>query len=112
MRKPKLLDPKRHSTERLRRSRKQEHDLAAKLSGGSRVPGSGNQWHSKGDVKSDSLLVECKTTEKASYRLSLDTLKTAELEAIMAGKLGVLQIEIQGRRYAVLNWDEFERLIQ
>jgi len=57
-------------------------------------------------------LVECKTTEKASYRLSLDTLKTAELDAIMAGKLGVLQLEMQGRKYAVLSWDEFERLIK
>ena len=57
-------------------------------------------------------MVECKTTEKASYRLSLDTLKTAELDAIMAGKLGVLQLEMQGRKYAVLSWDEFERLIK
>jgi hypothetical protein len=49
-------------------SKKQEKRIA-KRSGGRRQPGSGSCDHSKGDVKADKILFECKTTNEKSIRV-------------------------------------------
>lgn len=49
-------------------SKKQEKRVAQK-SGGKRQPGSGSCDHSKGDVKADNILFECKTTNEKSIRI-------------------------------------------
>lgn len=103
MRKPKLLDPSRANFTKLDRSRKQE-----KAVGGKVVVGSGNQWHSKGDVELGELLVECKRTDKESYRLQLAELQKIKLEAAMEGKTAVMQVEISGKKFAVIDWATFE----
>ena len=90
----------------LLRSRRQEQQTAMEL-GGATVSGSGNRWHSKGDVRSASYLVECKRTDKASYRLVKETLRRHRLEALKAGKTPLMQIEIDGDKYAAMDWQVF-----
>lgn len=86
-------------------SREQEE----RVLGGStrRRPGSGNQWHGKGDASSTDFLVECKRTDKQSI-----TIKNADLvkitdEAVVEGRLPVMAIEIGGRDYVLLAEDDF-----
>lgn len=91
-------------SEHQRRSRRQEKRTAAEL-GGRTTPGSGNTPLHGNDVITDRLSIECKTTSAASYRLTLDTLQAAAVHAVLDGREMVLQLEIQGHRYAVLDWD-------
>ena len=88
----------------------QEKGVAADL-GGKTQPGSGNQWHSKGDVSAKDYLVECKSTVNDSISVKVAVLEKIENEAILAGKQPVLQLEFQGKRriqkYAVIPYDLF-----
>lgn len=54
----------------------------ADLRGGRVQPGSGSQWHSKGDVKTATHLVQVKSTEKKQYVLKLSDLEQIEREAL------------------------------
>lgn len=74
-------------------------DLNAKT-----VVASGALWGSKGDVRHDNLLVECKTTDKDFYSLTLTTWEKIEKEAIKDGlRLPVMCVDIKGGKesYAV-----------
>lgn len=95
--------------EHQKRSRRQERDTAADL-GGRTTPGSGNTVLHGNDVFTKTLSVECKTTLAKGYRLTLDTLRGAEKKAALDGREMAMQIEIQGHRYAVVNWDYFLEL--
>ncbi len=97
-----LLD-RGDSATRTARSRRQE-----KRVGGKRQPGSGNQWFAKGDVVLKELLVECKRTDKESITLKLSDLLKIKIEAAMADKEAVLQLEIGEARFAVIAWDLFD----
>lgn len=73
----------------------------AKLTGTRRTPGSGARWHSKGDLKSSTELVEVKATTKKSYVLKLATLEKIEAEAAAQDRDPSLIIEFttpRGRR--------------
>jgi hypothetical protein len=97
----------RQSRNSLRRSRAQEKFAASDL-GGSVVVASGAKWHSKGDVKSSSILLECKTTEADSYRVRAEDLKKLVLQAIMAGRVPVMQIELgNDTKWALIEWELF-----
>jgi hypothetical protein len=96
-------------TEHQRRSRRQEKQTADDL-GGRVTPGSGNTVLHGNDVFNKTLSVECKTTLAKGYRLTLDTLRGAEIKAAQDGREMVMQIEIQGHRYAVTTWDFFLEL--
>ena len=61
-------------------SDKQERRVARRT-GGRRQPGSGSQEHSKGDVKTDPILIECKTTNKKSIRVEKNWLVKISREA-------------------------------
>ena len=68
------------------------------------VVASGALWGSKGDVRHDNLLVECKTTDKDFYSLTLTTWEKIEKEAIKDGlRIPVMCVDIKGgkERYAV-----------
>lgn len=73
--------------------------------GGRRQPGSGSQWHAKGDTKSADWLIECKFTDKDQYALKLSVLKSHGMRAILEGKKPLLQIEFGAHRYAVVSWE-------
>lgn len=93
----------------LKASRKQEARVAGDY-GGRVTPGSGNQWHAKGDVKAKRFLIECKTTEAASYRLDKATLTKIRIEAVKEGKHPALCIDIQGVEYFVIPGYVFKEL--
>ena len=93
----------------------QERKVAVDI-GGRTQPGSGNQWNAKGDVKSESLLIECKSTIHQSFTLKVDVLEKIEREAALAGREAVLQVEFQGKRrvakYAVISYDRLLELLE
>lgn len=75
-----------------KRAKRQEKELAKKL-GGSRTPGSGN-----GDVKGDVRVrgfvrVECKTTGKRSFAVTMDMIDKIEAAALSSGEIPVLVVE-------------------
>lgn len=99
----------------VKRSRAQEDALVAEL-GGVRQPGSGNQWHSKGDVKTRDFLVEAKTTSSVSYKLDLAVLRRTQAQAQAEGKLPVVQVQFECGvakfQWAVIPWELFRQMMQ
>jgi hypothetical protein len=97
--KPKMsfLDAKLIAPSTRDRSDKQESKAALDY-GGKKKPGSGSSAYSKGDVviKSADILLECKTTMKASYRIEAETLSKITREALGEGKDPALEVEILG----------------
>jgi hypothetical protein len=91
-----------------RRSKLQEKKAAADYSGRT-TPGSGNQWHSKADVKSDTELIECKTTMKDSYSLKAADLRKLFGQAVLENRTPVFEIEFSlgGVTCVVLDKDDF-----
>lgn len=72
----------------------------AKLTGSRRQPGSGSRWYGKGDLKSQSELIEVKATARKSYILKLATLRKIEREAAAQDRDPLFVIEFttpQGR---------------
>lgn len=67
-----------------KKSQLQEKSVAKDLDAKT-VIASGALWGSKGDVRHDEFLVECKTTEKKSYSLSMKIWEKIEKEAINDG---------------------------
>jgi len=96
------------STPRANRSKKQEKQIASDV-GGKTTPGSGNQWHSKGDVKSDAFLIEAKRSDnRETITVKVSDLAKIRIEALMEGKSPVLQIELgNGDKYAIVPWTDF-----
>lgn len=80
--------------------------------GGRVTPGSGNGSLHKGDVHTDDLLVEYKTTNNLSYRLFEDELLEAEREALLAGREVVFGISFgrSGRNWLVIPEEDYLRL--
>lgn len=71
------------------------------------VPGSGNQWHSKADVKTADWLIEVKNTAARSYRLKLDDLELIEKHALAAGKSPAFVVDFGGQSYYVIRAKDF-----
>lgn len=76
----------------LKRSRLQERN-AARQYGGRISPGSGNQWHTKNDVRTANESIELKTTLKHSYSLKAAELERANKNAILDGRIMAFEIE-------------------
>lgn len=95
-----------------RRSKLQERK-AARDFGGSVTVASGNQWHSKGDVRTDNWLIECKTTTKDSYSLNVKTWSKINTEAILENRDPIMEIEFseRGVSLVVLDKNDFMRLL-
>jgi len=98
-----------------RRSKQQERNLATEVEG--RVhPASGATMFAKGDVSTDTVLFECKTTGAASYTLSLESIETVWRQAVNSGKESwVMQVAFHrpgtaSRKIAILDWNEYESL--
>lgn len=88
---------------------KEKHD--AKMLGGTRVRGSGNQWDKGGDVSSESFLCESKYTSKKSYTLTKTLLDKIYTEALMAYKIPLFSIQIQDREVVLVMKDDFEKML-
>lgn len=108
--KGRLLDPARKHKLRIKRARTQESRTAKHL-GGKLTPGSGNQWHSKGDVSTAEYLVENKDrTESKRYVLKKTDLRTFTLQAFKEGKTPVLQIDFGEDKYVVLRLEDWKNV--
>lgn len=77
---------------------------------GRRRPGSGNQWHSKGDVKASRFLLSCKRTDNSSYRLTAKDWAEAVDSAFTEDRHPAMAIEIKGLNLYVIDEHLFELL--
>lgn len=78
-------------------SLRQERKLAKRLNG--RVtPGSGNQF-TKGDVQLKKVMrIECKATEKKSFRVTKEMIDKIEEAAMSSGELPAIEINLVNER--------------
>ena len=79
---------------------------------GSTTPASGaiRNLRLKGDVIAKHFRVECKLTEKQSYSVSRAVLDKIETEALSNCVCPLLSLQIDGKRFAVLRWEDFEAM--
>jgi hypothetical protein len=99
---------------RKKKSDKQEKALAKKV-GGKTQAGSGNQWHSKGDVEDEEYLHECKYTKHKSFKVSVDLWEEIDEKAFaMGGKTPALEILLgegqENLKLVVLSEDDYLKL--
>jgi hypothetical protein len=92
-----------------KQSQKHEKRLA-KAIGGSRTAASGAFWSRKGDVRSNTLLIEHKWTGKKSKTITSQELTKITNEAIMDGRLPVFGIHLDGKDYVILMETDFLEL--
>lgn len=92
-------------------SRKHENRLA-KAIGGSRTAASGAFWSRKGDVRSDTLLIEHKWTGKKSKTIQSAELKKITTEAIMDGRTPVFGLHLDGEDYVILLETDLLEILQ
>lgn len=97
-----------------KKSNKQESLLAERLNGKTQA-GSGNQWHSKGDVETKEMLFECKYTQYRSYKLTVDVWQDIEQKAFeMGGKTPAMEILLgegkENLKLIVLSEDDYLEL--
>lgn len=93
-----------------KRSKKQEDRIAGAYKGSRNVM-SGAGWSKKADVRTDTFLVEAKTTLKGSYSLKLKELRELRLQAIADDRVPLFMIDIQGHGYVVLDEDDFQEMM-
>lgn len=80
-------------------SEKQEKSVAESM-GGKTVIASGALWGCKGDVRTSKYLIECKTTEKDSYKLEQKILAKIAREAIKDSlRTPLLVVDIMNNRF-------------
>ena len=80
-------------------SDKQEKRVAKEI-GGKVVIASGSLWFASSDVRHDDCLIECKTTSKSFYSLSLVTWNKIEREAVKDGlRIPVMCIDLEDGKY-------------
>jgi len=89
-----------------KQSRKHENRIAKRI-GGKRTAASGAYWSSKGDVRSDDLLIEHKYTGKKQTTIKSEVLKKIMREAILDGRTPVLGIHLDGEDYVILSENDF-----
>jgi hypothetical protein len=97
-----------------KKSNKQEKTLA-EMVGGKTQAGSGNQWHSKGDVQDMEFLHECKYTKYKSFKLSVDLWQEIDKKAFeMGGKKPAMEILLgegqENLKLIVLSEDDYLEL--
>ena len=86
-----------------KKSQLQEKSVAKDLDAKT-VVASGALWGNKGDVRHDDFLVECKTTEKPYYSLTMKVWEKIEKEAVRDGlRIPLMCVDINNGedRYAV-----------
>jgi hypothetical protein len=90
-------------------SQKQERHVATAINGRI-VPASGAFWSHKGDVRTDDLLIEAKTTVAASFAIKKAVWEKIRREALLDGRTPVLAVQIQNRNLVVLDEEDFLEL--
>lgn len=104
---------------RTRRSRKHEGESARKM-GAETIPGSGNRTNPSGKsdfVVKELLRSEHKETEKAGFRLTVETLEKIEREAMATGMVPALHVRFvrsghPDKTYVVLREEDLAALVE
>lgn len=65
-----------------------------------------------GDVVHEKYLIECKITDKESYRLSLNTVEKIENEAHSVNKEWVMVVQIGSHSLAIIDYDRFLEMVR
>jgi hypothetical protein len=92
--------------DRILKSRRQEKRIATKV-GGTLNAGSGN-GNRKNDVRQrGEVLWEMKRTDSRSITIKATDLRDLRKQASLEGRLPVMHIELGGRRYVVIEEDDF-----
>jgi len=94
------------NTDKLHKSRIQEKKLGSKM-GGRVQPASGAIPMHKGDVRTPTYIIEAKRTDKKQMTLKEEWLSKISKEAARADKIPMLAIEIGGKRWVILDEDDF-----
>jgi hypothetical protein len=95
----------------MKASKKQEN-RSANIYKGSRNAGSGSGWMRKNDVRTHELLIENKLTNNVkSYSVKSQELVELTQRAVLEDRLPVLQFDLGGRHYVVLNEADFQMLL-
>lgn len=82
----------------------QEKRVAEEVNGRVQIA-SGSIWTMPSDVRTDDLLIECKTTEKEYYTLNIKTWEKIEKEATKDGlRTPVMSIDTASGRFAITNY--------
>jgi len=74
--------------------------------GGRIQTGSGNQWFAKGDVKTGKHVISCKQTDRDSFSITGNDWNEIRKIAEAAGRSPILAINMNGKRIAVMDYDE------
>ena len=95
----------------MRASKKQEK-RSAKIYKGSRNAGSGSGWLRKNDVRTHELLIENKLTNNLkSYSIKSSELIDLTQRGVLEDRLPVMQFDLGGRHYVILNEADFQMLV-
>jgi len=98
---------------RIQKTSKKQEQRSARLYRGSRNPMSGAGWVKKNDVRSEDLLIENKFTDnKKSYTIKSVDLVELTQRAVLEDRIPVLQFDLGGRHYIILNEDDFLSMIE
>jgi hypothetical protein len=88
------------------KEKKDAKDFKGKL-----TKNSGNYWSQKGDIKTNTFLIESKQTSKKSYSISKKTWDKLYEEALFSFKLPILSIIIQDLELVILDKKDFLKLV-
>lgn len=104
---------KKELRRRIMKSSRKQENRSAKIYKGSRNAGSGSGWLRKNDVRSHKFLIENKLTNNAkSYSVKLQELNELTQRAVLEDRTAVLQFDIGGKHFVVLNEDDFIAMAQ
>jgi hypothetical protein len=96
----------------INKTSKKQEQRSAKSYKGSRNAGSGSGWMRKNDVRTHEMLIENKLTNNVkSYSVKSQELVELTQRAVLEDRLPVLQFDLGGRHYVVLNEADFQMLI-
>ena len=90
----------------MKKSQSHEKRLASKFSG-QRSASSGAFWSRKGDVRTDTLLIEHKYTGKKSFTVKSEDLEKIVREATLDSRIPVFAVHLNGKNYVLLTEDDF-----
>ena len=93
----------------------QKKEIAdSKLFGSRRMPRSGGLWFAKGDSRSETYLIENKTTKHQSYSISTSLWEKLEGEALLSQRIPLLSIQFgdEDTELVIIDKDDFINLLK
>jgi hypothetical protein len=102
----------REEKQSIMKASKKQEKRSAKIYKGSRNAGSGSGWLRKNDVRTHELLIENKLTNNLkSYSIKASELVDLTQRGVLEDRLPVMQFDLGGKHYVILNEADFQMLI-